>query len=96
VNLFTLADAGVSPLMAACGKDDAWMARQPGCLSTRLRETIGGRRALMNRVPWNSVDDVRAALAHPDFVRALEAEPSSAVAQPRLFARIAVRKLCAA
>jgi hypothetical protein len=50
----------------------------------------------MNRVPWNSVDDVRAALAHPDFVRALEAEPSSAVAQPRLFARIAVRKLCAA
>jgi len=45
---------------------------------------------------WESVAHFRAAFTHPDFIQALGAYPSSAVAQPHLFSRVAVPNLCAA
>jgi len=43
---------------------------------------------------WESVAHFRAAFNHPDFKRALEHYPSSAVASPHLFARLTVPNLC--
>ena len=60
VNLFSVAEADISALMAAWEKDAGWMKQQLG------------------------------------FVSALAAYPSSAVAQPHLFAKVAVPNLCAA
>jgi len=51
---------------------------------------------LMNYAVWESVEQSRAAFTHPDFARALGVYPSSAVAQPHLFAKVAVPNLCAA
>jgi hypothetical protein len=51
---------------------------------------------LMNYTVWESVDHFRAAFTHPDFLNALGAYPSSTVAQPHLFTKIAVSNLCTA
>lgn len=96
VNLFTVAEADIPALMAAWEKDALWMKQQPGFLSTQLHRAIGGSHMFMNYARWESVDSFRAAFTHPDFVSALAAYPSSAVAQPHLFARVAVPNLCAA
>lgn len=96
VNLFTVAEADVPALMAAWEKDANWMKAQPGFLSTQLHRAIGGSLMFMNYALWESVEHFRAAFTHPEFVGALAAYPSSAVAQPHLFARVAVPNLCAA
>ncbi len=96
VNLFSVAEADTAALLAAWEKDATWMKRQPGFLSTQLHRATGGSCMFMNYALWDSVDDFRAAFTHPDFVSALAAYPSSAVAQPHLFAKVAVPNLCAA
>jgi len=96
VNLFTVDEADIPALMMAWEKDANWMKQQPGFLSTQLHRAIGGSHMFMNYAVWESVEHFRAAFTHPDFVNALAAYPSSAVAQPHLFARVAVPNLCAA
>ena len=90
VNLFTVAEADMAALMLAWEKDAAWMKLQPGFLSTQLHRAIGSSLMLMNYAVWESVAQFRAAFAHPEFMNALGAYPSSAVAQPHLFAKVAV------
>ena len=96
INLFTVAEADIPALMSAWEKDANWMKQQPGFLSTQLHRALGGSHMFMNYAVWESVDSFRAAFTHPDFVSALAAYPSSAVAQPHLFAKVAVPNLCAA
>ncbi len=96
VNLFTVAEADVPTLLAAWEKDANWMKRQPGFISTQLHRAVGGSCMFMNYAVWESVDRFRAAFTHPDFVNALRAYPSSAVAQPHLFSKVAVSNLCTA
>ena len=96
VNLFTVAEADVPTLLAAWEKDANWMKRQPGFISTQLHRAVGGSCMFMNYAVWESVDRFRAAFTHPDFVNALRAYPSSAVAQPHLFSKVAVSNLCIA
>ena len=96
VNLFTVAEADIPALMTAWEKDANWMKQQPGFLSTQLHRAVGGSCMFMNYALWDSVDDFRAAFTHPDFASALAAYPSSAVAQPHLFSKVAVPNLCTA
>jgi heme-degrading monooxygenase HmoA len=96
VNLFTVAEADIPALLAAWEKDANWMKRQAGFLSTQLHRAIGGSFMFINYAVWESVGHFRAAFTHPDFVSALAAYPSSAVAQPHLFTKVAVPNLCAA
>ncbi|MBV8501395.1 MAG: antibiotic biosynthesis monooxygenase [Paucibacter sp.] len=96
VNLFSVAEADIPALMAAWTTDANWMKQQAGFLSTQLHRAVGGSCMFMNYAMWDSVDSFRAAFTHPDFVSALAAYPSSAVAQPHLFTKVAVPNLCAA
>jgi heme-degrading monooxygenase HmoA len=96
VNLFSVDAADVPALLAAWEKDATWMKRQPGFLSTQLHRAVGGSSMFVNYALWDTVDHFRAAFTHPDFVGALAAYPSSAVAQPHLFSKVAVPNLCAA
>jgi len=96
VNLFTVDEADIPALMIAWEKDANWMKQQPGFLSTQLHRAIGGSSMFMNYAVWESVDHFRAAFTHPNFVSALGAYPSSTIAQPHLFTRVAVPNLCAA
>ena len=44
----------------------------------------------------NSTADFRAAFTHPEFSAKLSAYPSSAVASPHLFQKVAVPGICVA
>jgi heme-degrading monooxygenase HmoA len=96
VNLFNVAEQDIPALMAAWEKDANWMKRQPGFLSTQLHRAVGESRMFMNYAVWESVGHFQAAFTHPDFIGALAAYPSSALATPHLFEKVAVPNLCAA
>ena len=96
LNIFTVAEADIPALMTAWEGDANWMKRQPGFISTQLHRAIGGSNVLMNYAVWDSVEQFRTAFAHPEFLEMTKAYPSSAVAQPHLFSRVAVPNLCTA
>jgi len=94
VNVFQVAADDVPALLAAWEADANWMKRQPGYISTQLHRGIGGSTVFLNYALWESVAHFRAAFNHPEFKRALDHYPSSAVASPHLFSRLTVPNLC--
>jgi len=94
VNVFTVAEGDIPALIAAWTADANWMKKQPGYISTQLHRGIAGSTVFLNYAIWESVAHFRAAFSHPDFKRALEQYPSSAVASPHLFERLTVPNLC--
>jgi len=96
INVFTVDAKDVDALLDAWTHDANWMKRQPGYISTQLHRGIGGSCVFLNYALWESVAHFRQAFTHPDFMSALAAYPSSAVASPHLFAKVAVQNLCTA
>jgi len=96
INLFEVDAADEQALMRAWEADANWMKQQPGYISTQLHRALGASRLFLNYAVWESVAHFRAAFAHPDFQSALAHYPSSAVAAPHLFRRLAVANLCTA
>jgi heme-degrading monooxygenase HmoA len=96
VNLFTVAETDIPALLSAWEKDANWMKCQPGFISTQLHRAVGASCMFLNYAVWESVERFRAAFTHPEFVSALGVYPSSAVAQPHLFSKVAVPNLCTA
>jgi heme-degrading monooxygenase HmoA len=93
-NIFTVAPADVDALLAAWEHDANWMKKQPGYISTQLHRGIAGSCTFLNYAVWESVDHFRAAFTNPEFRAALAAYPSSVVASPHLFQKVAVPNLC--
>lgn len=96
VNVFTVGEDDADDLVKAWENDANWMKKQPGYISTQLHRAIGQSFMFMNYAIWDSVDDFKNAFNHPDFKAAMSAYPSSAVASPHLFERIAAPNLCTA
>ena len=92
--IFTVAPEDVDGLLAAWEHDANWMKKQPGYISTQLHRGIGGSCTFLNYAVWESVGHFRAAFTNPEFRNALAAYPSSVVAQPHLFEKVAVPNLC--
>ena len=96
INVFTVDAKDVDALLDAWAHDANWMKRQPGYISTQLHRGIGGSCVFLNYALWESVAHFRQAFTHPEFMGALAAYPSSAVASPHLFSKVAVPNLCTA
>ena len=94
VNVFTVSEPDIPSLLKAWEEDANWMKRQPGYISTQLHRGIAGSTVFMNYAVWESAAHFRAAFSHPDFKKALEHYPSTAVASPHLFTRLTVPNLC--
>jgi heme-degrading monooxygenase HmoA len=94
VNVFQVAAGDIPALLEAWAADANWMKQQPGYISTQLHQGIAGSTVFMNYAVWESVAHFRAAFTHPDFQKALEHYPPSAVASPHLFTRLTVPNLC--
>ena len=94
VNVFQVDETDIPGLLKACEDDANWMKRQPGYISTQLHRGIGGSNLFLNYAVWESVAHFRTAFSHPEFKQALENYPSSVVASPHLFSRVAVPNLC--
>ena len=94
INLFQVAESDIPALLRAWEDDANWMKCQPGYISTQLHRALGGSNLFLNYAVWESVAHFRAAFNHPDFQEALAKYPSSVVASPHLFSRVAVPNLC--
>lgn len=96
VNVFTLDEAGEAAFLKAWQDDAVFMKRQPGFISTQLHRAVGESPTYLNYAVWESTTDFRAAFAHPEFRAKLSEYPSSAVASPHLFQKVAVPGICVA
>jgi len=96
VNVFTLDKADEQTFLKTWQDDAEFMKRQPGFICTQLHRAIGESPTYLNYAVWESTDDFRAAFTHPDFRAKLSAYPSSAVAAPHLFQKVAVPGICVA
>jgi heme-degrading monooxygenase HmoA len=96
VNVFTLARADEQTFLDAWHNDAVFMKGQPGFISTQLHRAIGDSPTYLNYAVWESTAAFRAAFTHPEFRAKLSAYPSSAVASPHLFQKVAVTGVCAA
>jgi heme-degrading monooxygenase HmoA len=96
VNVFTLDKADEQTFLKTWEDDAAFMKCQPGFISTQLHRAIGESPTYLNYAVWESTADFRAAFSHPEFRAKLSAYPSSAVASPHLFQKVAVPGICVA
>ena len=96
VNLFTLDKADEQTFLKTWQDDADFMKRQPGFISTQLHRAIGENPTYLNYAVWESTAAFRAAFSHPEFRTKLSLYPSSAVASPHLFQKVAVPDICVA
>jgi heme-degrading monooxygenase HmoA len=96
VNVFTLGKADEQTFLKAWQDDAVFMKQQPGFISTQLHRAIGESPTYLNYAVWQSSADFRAAFTHPEFRAKLSHYPSSAVASPHLFQKVAVPGICVA
>ncbi|MBS0642102.1 MAG: antibiotic biosynthesis monooxygenase family protein [Acetobacteraceae bacterium] len=96
VNLFTVAGDDEADFLRIWRDDAAFMKRQPGFISTQLHRSVGPSTTYLNYAVWESTAAFRAAFTHPDFQAKLSDYPSSAVAMPHLFQKLAVADICVA
>lgn len=96
VNLCTMAPEDEAAFLAAWTADAGIMKRQPGFISTQLHRALGANSTYLNYAVFDSAASWRDALRSAEFQEALKAHPSSVVARPHLFQKVAVANLCTA
>lgn len=96
INLFTVDPSEQEALIEAWRNDALWMKKQPGYISTQLHKSVGESSMYLNYAIWDSITDFRTAFTNPEFHNALSHYPSSAVASPHLFEKMAVSNCCVA
>jgi heme-degrading monooxygenase HmoA len=96
VNLFVLEAADEQAMLQAWKEDAQFMQRQTGFISTQLHRAIGSGCTYLNYAIWESNAAFRAAFSNPQFQAKLSVYPSSVVASPHLFQKVAVPGICVA
>jgi heme-degrading monooxygenase HmoA len=96
VNVFTLDQAHEQSFLQIWQDDAVFMKRQPGFIATQLHRAIGESPTYLNYAIWESTAHFRAAFTHPEFRSKISAYPSTAVASPHLFRKVAVPGICVA
>ncbi|MCH8619499.1 antibiotic biosynthesis monooxygenase family protein [Undibacterium sp. TS12] len=96
INLFTVDPVDEAGFLDAFTAAAGMLTKQPGFISTQLHRAIGDSPTYLNYVVWESTEMVRAALTRPEFVAMLSGYPSSVVARPHLFQKVAVPGFCTA
>ena len=96
MNVFTLDKADEQTFLQAWQDDAQFMKRQPGFISAQLHRAIGESPTYFNYAVWESTADFRSAFMHPEFRAKMSAYPSSAVASPHLFQKVAASGVCVA
>jgi heme-degrading monooxygenase HmoA len=94
INKFNVDPGEVDQLIRAWAADAAVMQRLPGYISTQLHRGIGGSCVFVNVAVWESTRHFSQAFNNPEFQSQLAHYPSSAVASPHLFRKVAVPGIC--
>jgi len=96
INKFEIAPEDVDQFLAAWKADADIMKCQPGLISTQLHRGIGGSSVFLNYAVWESAALFKRAFQNPAFQSKLNDYPSSAIASPHLFRKVAVDGICVA
>ena len=96
VNIFSLDKADEQAFLQAWQDDALFMKQQLGFISTQLHRAIGESPCYLNYAIWETTAHFRAAFTNPGFRAKLSVYPSSAVATPHLFQKVAVTGVCVA
>ncbi|WP_095107730.1 antibiotic biosynthesis monooxygenase [Pseudomonas sp. Irchel 3E20] len=96
INIFTVGSADEVGFLDAFKAAGETLKKQPGFISTQLHRAIGDSPTFLNYVVWESTETLREAFARPEFVAKVSAYPSSVVATPHLFQKVAVPGFCTA
>ena len=94
VNLFTLDKADEQEFLRTWQDDALFMKQQAGFISTQLHRAIGDSPTYLNYAVWETTAHFREAFTNPGFRAKLSGYPSSAVAAPHLFQKVAVPGVC--
>ena len=94
MNLFTVDAADEEALLKAWAHDADFMKQQPGYISTQMHKGIAGSSTFVNYAIWQDVESFRNAFTNPEFQRRIAEYPSSALAKPHLFKKLAVENHC--
>jgi heme-degrading monooxygenase HmoA len=94
MNVFHVAPEHVDAFLESWTVDGEFMKGQPGYVSTQLHRGIAGSTTFVNVAVWESVQHMRDAATSPEFQASLQNYPSSAVASPHLFTKVAVPGIC--
>ena len=94
INVFTVDPADETALVEAWKHDADFMREQPGYISTQMHKGVGGSPTFVNYAVWESVESFRIAFQNPEFQKRIAQYPSSAVASPHLFTKLAVTGHC--
>jgi heme-degrading monooxygenase HmoA len=95
VNVFTLDLADEDAFLKVWREDANFMKQQPGFISAQLHRALGENATYLNYAVWETNAHFRAAFGQPEFKAGLAAYPSSTIASPHLFQRVAVSGICA-
>ena len=96
VNVVTLDKADEQTFLKTWQDDLACMKRRPGFIPTQLRRALGESPTYFNYAVWESTAHYLAPFGHPEFRAKLTSHPSSVVASPHLFQKVAVPNICVA
>jgi heme-degrading monooxygenase HmoA len=94
INEFTVDPEQSESLIDAWAEDAGYFKGQPGFISAQLHRGIAGSGVFLNYAVWESVSDFRRAFSNPEFRAKLDRYPSSTVAAPHLFQKVAVAGIC--
>jgi heme-degrading monooxygenase HmoA len=94
--VFNLNEADEGAMLQAWTSDARFMQRQPGFISTQFHRAVGDGCTYLNYAIWESNAAFRAAFTHSEFRAKLSVYPSSVVASPHLFQKVAVPGICVA
>lgn len=94
INTFTVAPEDADAMLRTWAADSAVMKQQPGFISAQLHRGVAGSCVFVNYAVWQSAAHLRAAVANPAFLAAIEQGPASAIARPHVFQKLGVDNVC--
>ena len=90
INKFNVKPEEADQFLKAWEKDATYFKSQPGFISAQLHRGIGGSGVFVNYAVWESTALFKMALGKIDLQKLLSDYPTSTVASPHLFKKVAV------
>jgi heme-degrading monooxygenase HmoA len=94
INKFNVKPEDVEQFLKAWATDASFFKQQAGFISTQLHRGIAGSSVFVNYAVWESTNHFKRAINSPEFQSGLGNYPSSTVASPHLFKKVAVPGIC--
>jgi hypothetical protein len=95
INKFSVDPSESDEFVKGWAEEAKKFKEQPGFISTQLHKGIGGSRIFVNYAVWESVAQFKNAVdkvMNPD--NRISSYPTSTIASPHLFKKVAVKGIC--